>query len=457
MTTDISLILIAAVSIVVFIYFIKSAISERAFRAWDISSSFVFILVTAQCLPFIYAHLSGGRVVYYDVNWNLSIQLSPTVEMLQTVCRFGVAILAVSIFVKSCLVDRRLINGASVIAVVIAVLAVLPVVLGDHPDGLVARGAAITLLMATIALPGGRGAVVGLASAGISIGLMTGLLSVLASESSVGACRADKCGPFGYLLYGPTNSENALSILLAVTLPAVFLSFNGKARWILSLYTFFIIFSTGARSAVLACVAVFAITLLLRPSYQTASSPVSRMAARFTAIGGFVVAALIPTLHWSPLDFTGRAGLWQLAISQASESFLFGLGAGAWIKNVSIGLIGSFANYSTHNQWVDMFYVSGLVGIVLFAYMLTLLFRNLNLRSVVPSAYLLTPIAMLSITERPLGFGADDFFVWILPVTLLVVQSVGHGPGGRISDSAPMLEIDRRGVSGFVRQSKIAG
>lgn len=424
MTTDFSLIGIAALSVIVFGIYLRAAIRERLFSAWNIASSFVMMLILSQCLPYLFAHLSGGRTVYYDVNWNLSIQLSSTVQMLQTVCRYGMAVFAIVVFAKTCIVDRRPINAAACVALVISILAVLPVIFSEQPDGLLARGAAMSLLVATIALPGGRGAVVGLAAGGMLTGLMTGLLGIFASQSSAGTCREDKCGPFGYLLYGPTNSENALSILLAVALPAVFLAFRGRSRWIFSLYLLFIIYSTGARSAALACLAVFALTLLLRPAYDHCGSPASRFAAQFTALGGFVVAAVVPLLNWSPQDFTGRAGLWQLAVSQASENLLFGLGAGAWIRNVSIGLIGSFANYSTHNQWVDVFYIGGVSGLVLFVCMLWLLLSGVSKSSVVPAAYLLSPIAMLSITERPLGFGSDDFFAWILPVMLLVVQSV---------------------------------
>lgn len=128
--------------------------------------------------------------------------------------------------------------------------------------GLLTTG--VVLAAATLLEPG-RGAILGAGLLGVSVAVASGLAGFLNWSVATRACRFDKCGPLGVLFRGVTGNENALAMLLAMSLPFVLLTFRGRARLLLPAFLAGMVWVTGSRSSWAAVAAVLAVAAVCRP------------------------------------------------------------------------------------------------------------------------------------------------------------------------------------------------
>jgi O-antigen ligase len=81
-------------------------------------------------------------------------------------------------------------------------------------------------------------------------------------------------------------------------------------------------------------------------------------------------SVLIVTSDGEFADLTDRPALWQVASEQIDRSPWFGHGTGTWETLYASGQVPRAAQRSSHNQWMDVLFVSGAVGAALFVAML---------------------------------------------------------------------------------------
>jgi hypothetical protein len=295
----------------------------------------------------------------------------------------------------------------------------------------------IALLLAAVVARPGRSAYLGAAAVGVLFALLGGLQTLLHPAGAFHACRADKCGPAGVLYVGAFTNENTMGLLLALTMVFVWLAVRGRPRVLLTLYLGMSVWLTGSRTAELAALAAVAVLLVFRPTLQDgpgAPRPADhgrRGLAVATVVTAALVGMVLPLSPLAPTSLSDRAYFWQLARAGFYASPLFGHGSTAWANLYQIGLIPIAGTYSVHNQWLDVAYAAGLIGLVLFVSLgLCLLLRAGPALTV--AASVLTPVFVASAAERPWSFGISDGMTFILLAVLLSPsrQSV-QSPSGK--------------------------
>jgi O-antigen ligase len=239
------------------------------------------------------------------------------------------------------------------------------------------------------------------------------------------------------LYAGAFTNENTFGLLLALTMVFVWLAVRGRPRVLLTLYLGASAWLTGSRTAQVAALAAVAVLLVLRPALQdgpNAPRAPEHRGRRRLAVAAVVTAALagmvLPLLPLTPFSLSDRAFFWQLARAGIAASPLFGQGSTAWANLYQVGLIPIAGTYSVHNQWLDVAYAAGLIGLALFVGLaLSLLLRAGPALTVVASV--LIPVFVGSVAERPWSFGINDGMTFILLATLLSPsrQSADHVAG----------------------------
>ena len=106
---------------------------------------------------------------------------------------------------------------------------------------------------------------------------------------------------------------------------------------------------------------------------------------------------------------------------------LIGNGAIGWQHIRQAGLIDFSATYSVHNQWLQVMYGGGLVGLGLLIAALALLVKQAGAQYRPVVGCVLAPVLCLAITERPWAIDYLDWLIWALPGALLCVPRTSVG------------------------------
>ncbi len=145
-----------------------------------------------------------------------------------------------------------------------------------------------------------------------------------------------------------------------------------------------------------------------------------------TATAGVVVvvlaavATVLPYVTNDPLAYTRRGALWLVARQRLAGHQLEGLGSPAWSSLADRGLISVSSSYSVHNQFLDVRWISGTIGVVLFVAVLILILK----RDLVLGAVLLAPVLLLGITERPWSTAHVDSTTFAYLASLIAIPVV---------------------------------
>jgi len=385
---------------------------------WNFSSTFVLLAGWLLNAATTLGVFTGGVQVTVDAFYQRATVISGWLSTFNELCTAAlVGLSVVSIIVG---VYRKVpINGPALgIATVVLMASLATADTGSVSESMSPRTIALfSLVLACAFLEPGRGAILGAAAFGASVAVASAV-APLFSPAAISAC-GDKCGLFGLVLQGALGNGNGTGLILALALPTIYLAFRGYNRWILVAFTFIVIASTGSRTSLNASVVVLAVFILSRPEMREPLSDTWRRVLLFTPVGVFaVVSAAFPLLNTDPTAFTGRGYLWTTAMNYGSGRSLTGSGTQLWQGLYGTGVISQNATYSAHNQWVDVWFISGFSGLAIFVASLLFVFWRAGDNAYLAAAIAL-PASVIAISERPWAIGAIDWLSWALLAFLL--------------------------------------
>ncbi len=417
----------------------------RACRAqsadWDVSATYVVTMGWLYLLPSVFASYTGNKVVSRDLDGDPVLILLPTAVTVARFCNVLLLLVPVAFLLKA-LRERHTVNSVALLAASVCLVSAAAAGLNGYP--VVSRGA-LTLLVAllpAVVLPSGRGVCLGAAVVVVTLAAASGLLTAVDYDLAISSCAGSyKCGPLGVFVFGIVANENGLALALAAGAALLWLGIrNRRLRVALYLYTAGMVVISGGRTAAVAILAGLVVLVafthaaerrmdqLETPRHEAAphdaapAQPGSRAsaAAAGTVLALALAAAVLPYLTNDPLAFTRRGLLWLIARQRLAGHELAGLGSPAWTSLADNGLISQTSSYSVHNQFLDVLWLSGLLGLTVFVALLLSVVR----RDVVIGAVLLSPVLLLGITERPWSTAHFDSTSFAYLATLLAIPAV---------------------------------
>lgn len=371
-----------------------------------------------------------GVIVTFSHQWATTVDIhrnvSSTLPAWATpLMRVTLAALLVAAIYTIVIRVRRKDAYVSIPALLIAVVALMSVgsslLSGDNPFRPYTV-VFVVVLLATAVAPRGLGVHLGIGSVAVGFAVVSGLALWLNSSFAAISCnRGEKCGYFGFLFRGVLDNENALALLLALSIPYVFMAFRGWRGVVLCSFMVVLAVMSGSRSGATAAVIAFAVLIVVFPDVRNPQ----RSRWRWSLVGAvlavaFAIGITLPFLPHDPSDFSGRAYLWQLALRQLEAVNLwFGTGVLGWSNMHSTGVVDSSAEYSVHNQWMSILQATGICGLVIFIVAIALLLWESRHEYFAVVGCALVPVFVLAITERPWPVDTMDWLTWVGPAALL--------------------------------------
>ena len=196
-------------------------------------------------------------------------------------------------------------------------------------------------------------------------------------------CRG-ACSGLGFT--GVLPNENLLGISLAAAMPFVYLGFRGRTRVWFVIYLAGMAAATGSRTAIGASLITLLALLVVRPGLDADLLGFGRKAIAWVVLAGAVTTSIfVVRHHWDPSALTGRPELWGVASDYIHRSPWFGYGPTRWASLYGTSEIPQAAQRSAHNLWLDVLFVAGVAGAVLFV---GLLMADARVRRACPHAAL---------------------------------------------------------------------
>lgn len=279
----------------------------------------------------------------------------------------------------------------------------------------------LLLLGSAILAPKGKPFALGLGIFGVSVGVVSALVSAISFPTTVAPCER-KCGILGVLYFGLFNNENQLGVILVCCLPFVWLAFEHRRGMLLSLYLVALVASTGNRASTAVAVGVLVVLMVVRPSYEGDGAKGRRgpLLGMVVAISAAASVA-VPLISDDPLSFTGRGRLWTVARNSWEQNLFFGTGFNSW-RRMQIGTSLDFVgDYSPHNLWLDLAVAAGFMGVALFAVMVVTLWIMRAPGGGYVLGVVLVTVLTLGTLEQPLSFFEISSFTFVLFGLLLAV------------------------------------
>jgi O-antigen ligase len=281
--------------------------------------------------------------------------------------------------------------------------------------------ALVVCLMAATVLPRGRGACVGVGIFGVTIAAASGLVAAVDWNVASVPCRHECV--LGSAVTGVLPNENLLGTTLIAALPFAYLGFTGRARIGLVLYLAGMAFATGSRGAMAAAVIILGALLVLRPSLDAERPSSIRVAAAGTLLIAAILASVYIVMHdWSSAAYplTDRPALWNVAAEYTQESPVVGYGPDTWESlYTERGEIPRAAQHSTHNQWVDVLFTAGWVGVAVLVGMIVAMISSAGGARLAVLIALAT-VFLIGIGERAWSIGSIDFVSFSLLALILL-------------------------------------
>jgi len=386
----------------------------------------------------------------FDPFGNVRVGLTGWAAQLDELVKAATLVVALVFFVWRA-GRARVIGGAWIAIMLVVVVALADVLNGAIGDLSLRLLTLLALLLATSVAQPGRPAFLGAAAVCLTYAFLGGLQAAVHPADAFRACRSDKCGPGGTLYIGALSNENALGLIMALSIPFLWLALRGRARIVVVGYIAGIVALSGSRTAQIAAAVALLALLLLRPSQDGAEgvgvAPARQLGSIVAVVVATVLGAALPLLaRMAAWSFEDRAYFWRLAFDGISESPLIGHGGTAWPRLYQTGDISVAGSYSPHNQWLDILYASGFAGFAVFVGMLAHLL--LRTRHLLPaSATILLPVLAASALERPWSFAINDGMTFTLLAALLCCSNtVGRhqpNPPGRPVSRHPAIPTNR--------------
>ncbi|MFD8004213.1 O-antigen ligase family protein [Streptomyces mirabilis] len=413
------------------LYLILALRSAARAGDWNITSVFILALGWLMNIPALSIVWSGNASFVTDAFGN-KILLKSVANPYFSALRWALIII---IFLTVALAilrgagrGWRRVRHVTVIALLLHIVIVFSTGL-NHGQMFSATQMSLAVALAACAvLPAGRGAHLGAGVFGITLAIFSGLAAAVRPAWAVVPCRADKCGPLGFLYRGVLGHENALGITLALTLPYVYLGFRGKARFVLSLYVAGMASLTGSRTAMIAVVVTLLALTMLQPRLGTPADWWRIRVAWAIVVSGLVIGLVLPMTNTDSHGYTGRGYLWTVAYYKTDSAPVLGFGRGA-LSGFSQEHINPLI-YSVHNQLLDVRFMAGWIGFFLFLGILAVMIRNSGRGQRLAILIVLTAPIYVGITERPWSLAELDGMTFsILAAMLCAVEATeGKGP-----------------------------
>ncbi|MFJ3669982.1 O-antigen ligase family protein [Streptomyces sp. NPDC090106] len=429
--TDMALLLgvLAVLSVIPWTIALRRA---RAAGDWDLGSTLVLATGVLANLPTVAFVLRSGRPERLDPLGEVVIGFPGWVNVLGVVAN-GLLLVGCGLFVlHRFLAGRAPLNTAPLLALALVVLVALSDGLRDQQLLAPRQLLLMALLLAAAVARPGRGPLLGGAAVVMLSTVLGGVEALVEPASVLRECREDNpCGPMGVLYTGVFTNENIFSLLLIVGLPFVWLGLRGRVRVLLTWYTAFVAVATGSRLAGASAVLVVVFLTLLRPrlpSERAARPSPGRVLFGVPVLCAAAVVGLsLPFRHLDPDRLGDRASIWDMAVRELHESPFVGFGAKAWSAKYEAGEIPAALSPSLHNQWLDVLYAGGVVGLALFALLLVCLLTVGGTRGFPAAACLVLPVLLASILERPWSFGITNSLTFALLAVVIAPTTVRRG------------------------------
>lgn len=422
---------------------VRALVLAKRHGDWDSSATFIVLVGWALNGAMALAALTGARAIYTDNLTNeTTILTAGWVTTLNALASRGLILIGLALAVHGLARRRVHFSGKAVLALALAGLSAMVSAFSGY--GLFATSllALVACLGAALVLPRGRGAMLGAGFVAVTIGILSAALVALRPEMAMFPC-SDKCGPFGVLIVGVPGNENALGLLLAMCVPFAWLGFRGAPRVWLSLFLVFMTVASGSRTASIAALAALAALLLLRPDLERPAGRGRAFLGSLLGLGGVAAAVVVPLTLEDPLAFTGRVYLWDVAFSYIAEHPWFGNGLGAWQRlYTDRGEIVRAATYSAHNQWIDVLFLAGGLGLALFVALLASFFLPRTPHRRVLAWTILMPMIYAGIAERLWSIGSMDWLSFGYLAALMSMPAVLPSEDSAFAEGEDRAEAD---------------
>jgi hypothetical protein len=398
-------------------------------RDWNISAWLIFSMGWLAELPSAFGSFTGGKVRSLDALHNPITVLSGRTVQLTHLCNYAELALPLIIILFQ-LPKRRIVNVLPLLGALLCAVAALASGLNGFP--LFSKSAFILFvaLVAVALMPTGRGACLGAAAFVLSLAAVSGLVTLVNYQLGTAPCVGlYKCGPLGIFVFGVVDNENGLALILAAGLAFVWFAIrNAWWRNVLFLYVLGMVAVSGARTSLIAGLVLLGALLVFGFRIQIDQArptvPFARQAGVLVVLlGAIVYSAQLPFTTNDPNAYTSRGTVWLIARERLAGHYGIGLGQPAWASLVKGSTIESAAGYSTHNQWLDVLWISGFVGLAIFAIILLKMLR----RDVVLASLLLLPMVVLGAAERAWGISHFDGISYAYLASLAAIPMVA-GP-----------------------------
>lgn len=405
-------------------HLVRALHAERS--DWTLSSWFVFGLAWLLNAPAAVAKLTGTYTRTTDLAGRDLILYGGVAQKLQS--SLYVLIIALCVVTGTVRLFRRGLRTPVWGAPLLVALAVFIGSYSAQLDGfefLPGRVVALlAIVLAVVVLQPGKGVALGAATFGVTLGLASALVTVVdytLAMAPAAEC-ARKCGEIGLLFAGAANHGNGLGLALVLALPFVLLAFTGRSRLVLAGFLLVLIVATGSRSAIAASGVVVVAALICRPGYgpEGRTQGRNRKTLLILLVAGVVTGFVLPFVVDTRGAFTNRGYLWMIAREEIAARPWLGAGSEAWAHAYQTGAFGAAAGYSTHNQWIDVLYVGGMVALGLVGVATLLLLARAEGLHSWAALFILLTIAWMGVLERVVSLNGIDWMVWALPAALLV-------------------------------------
>jgi hypothetical protein len=424
---------VVAFSLVAVLTLISALRQVKARGEWSGTATFglVMVLLTISFVELFVTYFglwTKERNAFHTISW----VVPGMAHQLMRVFVLLLGVMAVVVFFVRLKQKNTPINIPAVLFVLVGIASAESALMhGDNPFRPLSMIFVAVTLACTVA-PRGMGIHIGVGTACMIFAIGSGFTFIFNREFSVFSCTSDtytsdKCGLLNFDFRGILENENALAMFLALAMPFIYIAFAGWQGKVLSAYVLGLTLMTGSRSGMTAAAVTFLALIVLRPNIRKpAPTRVRTGLVHLGLAGALVIGFATPFVTNDPTAYHGRAALWMLVRSAIAdpETLLYGTGMLGWQHVRDSGLIDPNAAYSVHNEWLQVLYTTGIIGVVLFLTALGVLLWQARPQYSLVVGCVLIPVFVLGGTERPWPTDTCDWLTWAIPAALLSYPAV---------------------------------
>lgn len=428
MTLLVPTIVLATAAIVALVVLVGAVRQARVCGDLDSSTVLTLAMAGLTSVPLVAVAVTGSLTRRLDVFRELVAIRPSWYEPALLLAMLLVWAVAVGLVFRHVTAGAARLHAAGLLVLLVWAVAHLSSGLRNGPVLTPRGGVLLACLLAATVLPRGRGAAVGVAIVGVGLAIASGILPLFRYDVAFVACR-EHCTPLGASLEGVLPNENLLGLTLVATMPFAYLGFRGAARSWLTLYLAAMAVATTSRTASLAAVVTVAALLVVRPRLDGPRVPLARRSLAWVVLVVALAASVYVVRDQDVTNLNQRPALWQVASSYVRESPWLGYGPERWATLYESSEIPRAAQRSAHNQWLDVLFVAGGVGLVLLVVALLAMVWSAGVAR--PGIVLgIATIVMLGATEGAWAVATLDFLSFSLVALILT---------GPVADRTPAV------------------